>query len=160
MINVDIKQKGETGIKALETVIGLMDRLETGYRTYDRVVLASFHSEVYKRLKEYHKIKPNLLFSPNHSGIITLYATYWARLDFMYNEPVALFQIPVKLGPLSLNRRYFINAAHRHNIAVHYWTINDEKTMRDLINKGADGIITGMPTLLKHVLDDMIPVDN
>jgi glycerophosphoryl diester phosphodiesterase len=41
-----------------------------------------------------------------------------------------------------------------HNIAVHYWTINDEETMRTLIEKGVDGIMTDRPTLLNSILSE------
>jgi glycerophosphoryl diester phosphodiesterase len=154
-INVEIKQRGDVGLKALEAVIGLMDRLDPGYNTYSRLVLASFHKEIYDQIKEYHKKDPRLLFSPNEDGAIALYLTHWVGLDFVYNEPVAVLQIPVSQGPLPLNWRYFINAAHKHNIAVHYWTINDEDEMRELIKNGADGIMSDLPSLLKRVLDDM-----
>jgi len=35
---------------------------------------------------------------------------------------------------------------------THVWTINDENTMRKLIDLGVDGIITDRPKLLKEVL--------
>ena len=38
-------------------------------------------------------------------------------------------------------------------MAVQYWTINDEETMRELIDKGCDAIMTDDPKLLKSVLD-------
>jgi glycerophosphoryl diester phosphodiesterase len=87
-------------------------------------------------------------------GVIVLYLTHWLGLDFIYNEPVTVLQIPTKQGPMPLDRRHFINAAHKHNIAVHYWTINDEDEMRRLVNNGADGIMTDIPSLLRVVLDD------
>ena len=42
---------------------------------------------------------------------------------------------------------------HSHNLAVHYWTINDPEEMRYLIGIGADGIMTDYPHLLKEVYD-------
>lgn len=154
-INVEIKQRGETGEKALDAVIELMARLDGGYNTFGRVVIASFHTNVYDKIKEYQKTYPNLKFSPNESGIILLYATHWFGLDFVYDEPVSVLQIPVSQSGLPLDTRLFISAAHRHNIAVHYWTINDESKMRELAEKGADGIMTDIPSKLKRVLDEM-----
>ena len=43
--------------------------------------------------------------------------------------------------------------AHKHNISVHYWTIDDEDDMRHLIEIGADGIMTNYPHRLKKVYD-------
>ena len=35
-----------------------------------------------------------------------------------------------------------INYAHSHNMAIQYWTINDEDEIRYLLSIGADGIMT------------------
>jgi glycerophosphoryl diester phosphodiesterase len=154
-INVEIKQDGDIGLRALDAVIELMTRLDSGYNTYSRLVLASFHKEIYDKIKEYHKKDTRIMFSPNADGAIMLYLTHWLGLDFIYNEPVTVLQIPPNQGPMPLDWPHFINAAHKHNIAVHYWTINDEAEMRKLIRNGADGIMSDLPSLLKKVLDDM-----
>jgi len=154
-ILVDIKQSGETGIKALKTVLQMMDSLDAQYNTYDRIVLGTFNPDIVEKIKECHAINPKLQFSPYYDGVLKFYVAHWFGLDFIYTEPVTVMSIPVNHGLLPFNFRHLINAAHRHNIAVHYWTVNDEKTMRDLAGKGADGIITDRPTLLKQVLDDM-----
>ena len=44
--------------------------------------------------------------------------------------------------------------AHKHNIAVHYWTINDKEVMKHLIDIGADGIMTDYPHRLKEVYEN------
>jgi glycerophosphoryl diester phosphodiesterase len=46
----------------------------------------------------------------------------------------------------------FLKRAHAHGKFVHVWTVNDEPTMRRLIEIEADGIITDAPTLLTRVL--------
>ncbi len=154
-INVEIKQTEETGLAALHATLDLMVRLDDEYHTFDRIVLASFHKNVYDQILEYQKEYPTLKFSPNRDGITMLYAEHWVGVDFLYNEPVTVLQIPMKDGKFPLNTSFFINAAHRHNIAVHYWTINKEEDMRSLIEKGADGIMSDIPSLLKKVLDEM-----
>ena len=55
---------------------------------------------------------------------------------------------------ISLDKRTFIKRAHRRNIAVQYWTINDAETMRELIELGCDCIMTDNPELLSQVLDE------
>jgi len=37
---------------------------------------------------------------------------------------------------------------------VYYWTINEKETMKELIDLGADGIMTDDPHLLLDVLAD------
>ena len=45
--------------------------------------------------------------------------------------------------------------AHKHNIAVHYWTIDNEDDMKYLIEIGADGIMTNLPHTLLKVYDEV-----
>ena len=35
-----------------------------------------------------------------------------------------------------------IAAAHRHDVEVHVWTVNDPAEMRRLVDMGVDGIVT------------------
>ena len=67
-------------------------------------------------------------------------------------------QIPVEYEikgiHLDLTRDTYIKRAHRRNIAVQYWTINDADEMRMLIEKGVDAIMTDDPKLLKKVLEE------
>ncbi len=154
LINIEIKQTGEIGLNALMKVIELMDDLSEGYQTYERIILASFHQEVYEELNRLksttHK---QLMFSPEFNGVLSFFIMQTTLTSAFYTEPVAAFQLPTEQLGLSLTTPLLINTAHMHNIAVHYWTINDEATMRELIEKGVDGIMTDRPTLLQEVLN-------
>ena len=48
-----------------------------------------------------------------------------------------------------------IDAAHAQDILVIPWTINDEKTIRELVKMGVDGIITDYPDLGAKVLAEI-----
>lgn len=61
------------------------------------------------------------------------------------------FTLPV-INELNLSTKLLISTAHRHNMAVHYWTINDEDEMRRLIELGCDGIITDYPEVLMNII--------
>jgi glycerophosphoryl diester phosphodiesterase len=56
---------------------------------------------------------------------------------------------------IPLVSRSLIRRAHRRNMAVQYWTINDADDMRKLINMGCDCIMTDDPELMRQVLDEM-----
>ena len=49
--------------------------------------------------------------------------------------------------------REFVAAANAHGLAVYAYTINDEPTMRELIEMGVDGIETDDPALLLGLLE-------
>jgi glycerophosphoryl diester phosphodiesterase len=46
----------------------------------------------------------------------------------------------------------FVTEAHRHDVAVHVWTINDVLEMDRLLDLGVDGIVSDTPTLLAERL--------
>ncbi|QVK18962.1 hypothetical protein KHQ81_04420 [Mycoplasmatota bacterium] len=52
-------------------------------------------------------------------------------------------------------KQSIIDDAHRHNMSVFYWTVNDKDEMIKLINMGVDGIITDRPDLLKEVYEEL-----
>ncbi|MDY3049085.1 MAG: glycerophosphodiester phosphodiesterase family protein [Rothia sp. (in: high G+C Gram-positive bacteria)] len=48
--------------------------------------------------------------------------------------------------------RKLLAAAHQAGIAVHVWTVDDERTMRELIALGVDGIVSNRSDLLARLL--------
>ncbi len=157
LINVEIKQSGSTGLEALAEVIRLMDNLNGSYQTYSRMVLASFHTEVYEQMKNYQMTShPNLMISPEQSSVIRFYALQLLGLSLFYGDTISALQLPTSSFGLSLSHKAIIRNAHRHNIAVHYWTIDDPSEMRRLIDNGADGIMTNRPSILKEVIESYL----
>jgi glycerophosphoryl diester phosphodiesterase len=61
-------------------------------------------------------------------------------------------QVPTTWGPVPVVDRRFVTASHRHDLAVHVWTIDDPAEMDRLLDAGVDGIMTDRPTVLKGVL--------
>jgi len=64
---------------------------------------------------------------------------------------MSVSQIPTKQYGFDLATKALVNRAHAHNLAVHYWTVNDRDEMRHLVNIGADGIMTDYPHRLAEV---------
>lgn len=152
-INVEIKQEGETGLLALREVL----RLVKEYDAYDRVVLASFHTELYeefKRLKRDGEVPENFMFSPGTSGVVKYYLLQLVGLDALFTDGLCVFQLPVEEMGIKMATERIVKNAHERNIAVHYWTVNDKDEMRYLIELGVDGIMTDYPSRLKEVLDE------
>jgi glycerophosphoryl diester phosphodiesterase len=63
-------------------------------------------------------------------------------------------QVPVRHGPVPLVTRRFVATAHRRDLQVHVWTINDADEMHRLLDLGVDGIMTDRPEVLKAVLEE------
>lgn len=62
-------------------------------------------------------------------------------------------RLPVHALAVARNRatRSLIRTAHRRDMAVHVWTLNDARRMVSAIERGADGLITDRPALAAGV---------
>lgn len=149
-INVEIKQSGETGMLALAAILELLEQ----HDAFDRVVLASFHEEMYDeyvRLAKSGEVPECFMFSPSYDAATTFFVTQLLGVDLFFADPMCVFQLPMAQKGFNLATAAFVRNAGRHNMAVHYWTINDEDEMRHLIEIGADGIMTDYPHRLAAV---------
>ena len=152
-ISVEIKQSGELGLKAVAEAIRLLEK----YDAFDRVILASFHSEIFKEFKRLQKqnlVPDEFMYSPGIIGIAKYFALVTLGIDSVYLDGIAVLQIPMEEVSINFATKRVVDTAHKHNIAVHYWTINDEEEMRTLIELGADAIMTDNPSLLKKILEE------
>lgn len=149
---IEIKNEGVLGKQAADQLIEMME----DYDVVDRVIVASFHKEVGQHITANY---PHIMRSAYYDEVLSFVATNWIGLDSVVNPPVVAFQIPVSqsLAGISLDLAYprLIRRAERHHIAMNYWTVNDEETMRMLVENGAHGIITDFPDLALEVLIDM-----
>lgn len=152
-ISVEIKQSGEIGLKAVAEAVRLLEK----YDAFDRVILASFHSEIFgefKRLRKQDLVPDEFMYSPGIMGIAKYFALMTLGIDSLYLDSIAVLQIPMEEYGFNFTSKRLINTAHEHNLAVHYWTIDDEDEMRLLIELGADAIMTDNPSVLKKVLEE------
>ena len=53
---------------------------------------------------------------------------------------------------INLGTKEMLSYAHKNNIAVQYWTINDEQEIRTLTENGADCIMTDYPQLAYEIV--------
>ena len=56
---------------------------------------------------------------------------------------------------LNLGTTTIINFAHAHDLAMQYWTVNDEADLAYLASVGADALITDYPDRAAAVLQGM-----
>ena len=151
-INVEIKQSGELGFRALAEAVRLVEE----YDAFDRVVFASFHEEIYdeyQRMQAAGQVPEEFMYSPAYDAATKFFVLQLLKLDVFFGDELCVFQFPMEEKGFNLATESFTSAAHKHNLAVHYWTINDPEDMRHLIEIGADGIMTDYPHRLKEVYD-------
>lgn len=169
----DIKVK-EDYEKATHLLIDLIEK----YDLSEQVIVSSFSDEVMKYFKKQTHIHTSTAFKKSLNFI--LLSAF--NVDFFYRPNDAALIIPNKeiltdkqLSPLKyipkfiqhkfmdknqknsthLGQSGIINDAHRHNMAVIYWTINDVDEMKELIKLGVDGIITDRPDILHQLYLDL-----
>lgn len=148
---VEIKNSEDLGYKACEI---LYQTLEQYPRYKDQIVVGTFHDEIEEELKTKY---PELLRGAPTGTAAKFILTHFLGVNLFDNSDFACLQIPMgyDLGvELHLDKQSIIDRAHRRNIAVQYWTINDEEEMRRLIDLGCDCIMTDDPELLNKVLED------
>jgi len=146
---VEIKNGGERGYEACRILSETLDRYPA-YR--NRIVVGTFHDEIEKELKARY---PELLRGAPTGSAAKFVLTQYLGVNLFDNSDFACLQIPTSydLGiEITLDKATLIRRAHRRNIAVQYWTINDADEMRTLIELGCDCIMTDDPVLLKRVL--------
>lgn len=149
-INVEIKQSGELGFRALAEAVRLVEQ----YDAFDRVVFASFHEEIYdeyQRLQAAGEVPEEFMYSPAYDAATEFFVLQLLKLDVFFGDELCVFQFPMEEKGFNLATESFTSAAHKHNLAVHYWTINAPEEMKLLIEIGADGIMTDYPHRLKEV---------
>lgn len=148
---VEIKDEGERGKTACRI---LSETLEKYPEYRDQIVVDTFHDEIEEELKTNYAD----LYRGAPTGTAAKFViTQMLRVNLFDNSDFACLQIPTSydLGiTVNLDKATYIRRAHRRNIAVQYWTINDEETMRELIELGCDCIMTDNPALLQKVLDE------
>ncbi len=127
------------------------------YALFDNVLVATSFSDISEYIVATY---PNIVLSASHDEAQTMIISAYTLTSVFYQPTAyAALQIPVSftlpvINELNLSTWLLIDTAHGHNMAVHYWTINDEDEMRRLIELGCDGIITDYPEVLMNVLDE------
>ena len=148
---VEIKDSGERGFEACEKLYTALE----SYPDYkDNIVVGTFHDEIEAELKAKYS---DLMRGAPTGSAAKFIITQYLGVNIFDDGDFACLQIPTSYDigiDLPLNAKTLIDRAHKRNIAVQYWTINDPDEMRMLIELGCDCIMTDDPILLKDVLEE------
>lgn len=138
--NIDLKPQ-DVGIT--ERALRVID----GAKMHRRVLLASEHQN---RLDEVRALAPGI---PTNFGYqeIAAFMQALASQDVNYHPTGDALQIPPEYYSWKLATPETIAMAHRHGVEVHIWTVNDESTTVQMLDLGADGIMSDFPRLVMAV---------
>ncbi len=148
---VEIKNEGELGYRACEILYNTLGKYEV-YKS--RTVVGTFHDEIEEELKDKY---PELHRGAPTGSAKSFILTQYLGVNIFDSGDFTCLQIPMSYDigfELTLSTSTLVDRAHRRNIAVQYWTINDPDEMRELIELGCDAIMTDDPILLKEILEE------
>jgi glycerophosphoryl diester phosphodiesterase len=145
-----IEIKDTNDVALYEAAIQELWHLIQEHGMEDNVMVGSFNQDIIERFEAvtWGQI-PIGAGEDEVRKFVTMHIPY---LNGLAGSNVDSLQIPTKAEGFDLTTPNLIKSAKNRNMSLYYWTINDEETMRDLIAKGVDGIITDYPDRLRKVL--------
>ena len=143
-VHLNIDCKSDQALQPLEARLAKGD-------LFDRVCIGSFSDKRLNHLRDTFGEK--LCTSMGPRDVTKLRLGSWVRTTGKFRN-IHAAQVPVSQGPLTIVDKTFVEAAHRAELQVHVWTIDDPIEMKRLLDLGVDGIMTDRPEILKEVMQD------
>lgn len=140
---IEIKSIGANGKRAVDRLYEII----TQRNMQDRVIWSTFAPDVSAYMKKNY---PEISRTADAIEAVQFYFYFRMGWDLQDVSPsyIAL-QIPYGESAfnniINLGTKELLNYAHKNNIAVQYWTINNEEEIKHLTQNGADCIMTDYP---------------
>ena len=141
-MNIEIKQTQPSIVVPLCEII-------RAYQMTEKVLIASFDMDT---IEEFRNTCREVAATAGEDEVRMLYILSRVYLGRLYQPPAEAVQVPEYWGDIHVLTERFVKAAQNRNIEVHVWTINDEESMRLMLDIGVDGIITDNPDRLLNLL--------
>jgi glycerophosphoryl diester phosphodiesterase len=121
------------------------------YEAIDRVCLGAFSHARLSKLRTL--LGPDLLscMSPQEVATLRLTGRTTGTAERVAQVPVRYGAATGPTGVTVVTER-FVRNAHRRDVQVHVWTIDEADEMHRLLDLGVDGIMTDRPEVLREVL--------
>ena len=136
-INIDMKQETPSLVRSFSDLI-------RQHNVAHRLCVGSFSNQT---VADFRRACPEVARTTSHAEVVRLFVLSKLRLDRFYWGRGHVLQIPEvdEDSGLRLATPRFVQAAHRNNIALHVWTVNEPADMRRFIHMGVDGLISDHP---------------
>ncbi len=140
--NIDIKSAG--AVPALAEFIAARV-------AWDRVLVGSFSQ---RRMNEFRRLTGGrVATSATPAEVAAFVLAPTGRIaDLLTRGRVAALQIPHRRGRWVVATPALVRRAHAAGKHVHVWTIDDPDEMRELLDRGVDGLMTDRTDVLRSVL--------
>ena len=140
--NIDVKAAA---------AVPLLARFLDEHDAWDRVLVGSFSP---RRLNEFrHLTRGRVPTSAHPLEVLAFRFLPSGQLaDRLTGGRVAALQIPHRRGPLTVATAGLVRRAHAAGKHVHVWTVDDPDEIRQLLDRGVDGVMTDRTDILKEVL--------
>jgi glycerophosphoryl diester phosphodiesterase len=143
-VNIDVKD-----LAATAPLVDVIRRT----RAIDRVYVAAFSERRVAAVRR--ALGPRLCTALGPTRVALLRAAATSRpASLLAPRSVPCAQVPDRVGALRLVTARLVELAHRHDVRVHVWTIDDADEMRRLLDLGVDGIMTDRIETLRTVLQE------
>ena len=146
--------EGETVERAMARI--LWDTIER-YGREDFILVSSENDRFIEAFqRESHGKVPVAAGQQERMRFIFFHKLY---LDRLYRPKVDVMVLPASYAMINLEDERLIKGGHRYNMPVIYWDITDENVLRNVLVKGADGVVTAKPDLVIRILNEMEEFD-
>jgi len=143
----------EMKVNARELASAVVDVVRRA-NAVERVCLGAFGRRV---LNAARTLEPALATSAAREEVRWALYRSWVRRA-SHGAPYAGFQVPECAGTTRIVSRRFVEMAHRADLAVHVWTVDDEADANRLLSWGVDALITDRPDVITRVVRAFRPV--
>jgi glycerophosphoryl diester phosphodiesterase len=142
--NIDLKSDG--AVAALADFVAAHD-------AWDRVLVGSFSP---RRLARFRRLTAGRVPTSAHPGEVVAFRLLPSgRLaDLLTRGRVAALQVPHRRRRWVVVTPGLVRRAHAAGKHVHVWTIDDPDEMRELLDRGVDGLISDRTDVLRSVLTE------
>lgn len=151
-MKIEIEIKDDNPPERIEEIASKLWKLIEKYQMEEKIIIGSFDQKILQTFEKYAKGRVAITAGRQEVKSFVVFHKFFLRN--LYVPKVDAFQIPIEDSGFDLTDQRLIDGAHRLGMEIHYWTIDDPKTMEKLIDAGADGILTNRPDLLLKLLEE------
>lgn len=142
--NIDLKAEGAVPVLAA---------FVAAREAWDRMLVGSFSQRRIDHFRALTHGRVATSATPRETACFRLLPS--ARLaGWLSGNRFAALQVPHRRGRLTIVTPGLVRRAHAAGKHVHVWTVDDAEEMRELLDRGVDGLFTDRTDILRTVLTE------